>query len=389
MLNRRTFLQSSAAGLMASAMGTRMGFAKVPGNNRFVFVFLRGGLDGLHALAPFADPRYRQLRQTLALDASQVTSLDGYFGLHSAMAGLVPMFQAQELLFVPAASTRYRSRSHFDGQNLLENGSGRPYGAQDGWLNRAIMGLNDGDRRLGLALGPTVPLILQGAAEIQTYANSPLPEVDDDFLTRLSLMYRQDPLFAQALRDAQASPNPDMSDMREESPLARQEFAVSARVAADLLSQESGPRIAAMEMLGWDTHINQPGRLNRLLGDLAQGLIALRDGLGSAWGQTVVVVASEFGRTAAENSNRGTDHGTGGLAMLAGGAVAGGRIAGDWPGLSSRALFEGRDLAPLNDCESLFKSVLISHLGLDPGYVERNVFPDSRTSEPMQGLLRS
>ncbi|WP_323037144.1 DUF1501 domain-containing protein [Pararhodobacter sp.] len=387
MLHRRAFLQGACAGLLATSGATRMAFATTPGDKRFVFIFLRGGLDGLHALAPFGDPRYGQLRPRLALGASEVISLDGYFGLNEALAGLLPLYQAGELSFVPAASTRYRNRSHFDGQNVLENGSGRPFGARDGWLSRAIIGLNGGDRRLGLALGPTVPLILQGEAEIQTYANSPLPEVDDDFLARLGALYRTDALFARAFNDAQDVPDPEMTGMTNQ-PLANQDFAVSARVAAEFLTRPTGPRIAAMEMLGWDTHAGQRGRLNRLLGGLTQGILDLRSGLGRDWANTVVVVASEFGRTAGENGNQGTDHGTGGLAMIAGGAVTGGRIAGDWPGLSASALFEGRDVAARNDCESLFKAVLIDHLGLDAGYVEQVVFPDSLASEPMSGLIR-
>ena len=387
MLNRRAFLHATGAGLLSAASGTRMGFASTPGEKRFVFIFLRGGLDGLHALTPFADVRYAQLRPTLAIDPAEVVSLDGYFGLHPALAALGPLFHAGEVAFVPAASTRYRSRSHFDGQNMLENGSGRPFGARDGWLNRAILGLNDGDRRLGLALGPTVPLMMQGAADIQTYAQSPLPEVDEDFLARLGQVYSHDPMFAQALRDAQGTPDPQMVERRN-TPLANQDFAVSASIAAEFLARDTGPRVAAMEIQGWDTHSGQRWRLNGLLDGLAQGLIALRSGLGPAWRETVVMVASEFGRTAAENGSRGTDHGTGGLAILAGGAVNGGQIAGDWPGLSARSLFEGRDVAAVNDCESLFKAVLIGHLGLDAGYVEQVVFPNSRTSRPLDGLIR-
>lgn len=385
MLERRGFLRG--AGALAALLATRAAFATTPGDKRFVFIFLRGGLDGMHALAPVGDPRYRVLRPRLALAAGDVISLDGYFALHPALAPLAPLYQAGEVLVVPAAATRYRERSHFDGQNMLENGSGRPFGARDGWLNRAILGLNGGDLRLGLALGPTVPLILQGAASVQTYANSPLPEVSGDYLTRLGALYRGDPVFAQAFEAAQGSPDPNMSDPGN-GPLARQDFAVSARVAAELLALPDGPRIAAMEMQGWDTHTGQMWRLNQLLAQLVQGLVDLRAGLGPAWRDTVVMVASEFGRTAGENGSQGTDHGTGGLALLAGGAVAGGRIAGDWRGLSVSALFEGRDVAPLNACEGLFKAVLSAHLGLAESHVERLVFPDSAGIVPTEGVLR-
>ena len=246
MLNRRHFLQAAAA----TALATRGAFATVPGEKRFVFIFLRGGLDGLHALAPFADAAYRRLRPRLALGSDAVLSLDGYFGLPRALAPLIPLFQDGELLLIPAVATRYRSRSHFDGQNLLENGSARPFGARDGWLNRAILGLNHGDRRLGLSLGPTVPLILRGGAGIQTYVVSPLPEVDDDYLFRLAQVYRSDPLFAQAFAAARASAEPDVEGLGG-GPLARQDFSLSARVAADLLSRATGPRIGVLEMQGW------------------------------------------------------------------------------------------------------------------------------------------
>lgn len=383
MLNRRHFLQAAAA----TALATRGAFATVPGEKRFVFIFLRGGLDGLHALAPFADPAYRRLRPNLALGADAVHGLDGYFGLPRALAPLNRLFQGGELLLVPAVATRYRSRSHFDGQNLLENGSARPFGARDGWLNRAILGLNHGDRRLGLSLGPTVPLILRGAAGIQTYAVSPLPEVDDDYLFRLEQVYRSDPLFAQAFAAARASAEPDVEGLGG-APLARQDFSLSARVAADLLSRATGPRIGVLEMQGWDTHFAQPGRLDTLLAALAGGIVALREGLGPAWRETVVMVASEFGRMAAENGSRGTDHGTGGLALLAGGAVAGGRIVGAWPGLSRTALFEGRDVAPVNAMESLFKAVLRDHLGVSERALSDVVFPGGGAERAFDGLIR-
>ncbi|MEO6269298.1 MAG: DUF1501 domain-containing protein, partial [Lautropia sp.] len=308
---------------------------------------------------------------------------------HPALGPLLPLYSGNELLLIPAATTRYRNRSHFDGQNTLENGSGRSYGASDGWLNRALGGLIDGDRRLGLALGPAVPLILQGEARVQAWASTRLAQVDDDFLSRLGQTYAHDPLFARALQDARESLKPalDTSAMSGRSP-QNQDFLLSVKAAADLLSRPDGPRIAAMEVQGWDTHFGQQRRLGLLFADLAQGIVALKQGLASDWSRTVVVVVSEFGRTAAENGSRGTDHGIGGLAVLAGGAVAGGRIAGVWPGLAEKALYEGRDLRPVNAYEGIFKSLMTGHLGLRPGFVEDKVFPDSRDVPAMEGLLR-
>ena len=387
MLERRSFLTGAAT--LAALAAVRTAFAAAPTDRRFVLVLLRGGLDGLHALPPYGDRDYRRLRPTLALAPDLALDLDGHFGLHPALGDLMPLYRAGELLLVPAAATRYRDRSHFDGQNMLENGSGKPYGAQDGWLNRAILGLNGGDRRLGLALGPSVPLILQGKAHIRSWSDSGLPALDEDFLARITVAYRNDPLFAAALRDASGGVKPAvaMADMAGE-PGREQAYVKAARVAADLLAQPDGPRIAVLESQGWDTHFAQERRLKVLLGDLSRSLLELQRGLGGAWRETVVMVVSEFGRTAAENGSRGTDHGTGGLALLAGGAVAGGRIAGDWPGLSDQALYEGRDVLAANAYERLFKAALIGHLGLDPGFVEDRVFPASRTQLPMDGLFR-
>lgn len=389
-MDRRSFLIGSGASLMATLAASGVSFARAPTENRFVFVFLRGGLDGLHALAPYADADYRRLRPRLALERDALIDLDGYFGLHRSLGPLEPLWRRGELALVPAAATQYRDRSHFDGQNMLENGAGHPFGADDGWLNRAIAGLNGGDRRLGLSLGPNVPLILQGEADVQSWSHDSLPDASADFLRQVQAIYQQDRLFADAFHDAQGALDPDidMSGMRGGDIGNDVNFPIAAAAAADLLAQPEGPRIAAMDLSGWDTHLNQPFRLRRLLGFLAEGLLALRDGLGPDWARTVVLVGSEFGRTAQENGSQGTDHGTGGLAILAGGAVSGG-IHGRWPGLTPQSLFEGRDVQALNPYEGIFKSVLTAHLGLDAGYVEDRVFPNSRALSPMRGVLRA
>lgn len=394
MLDRRHFLLGSGAAAAVALGSARATFAGAPTDNRLVFIILRGGLDGLHALAPYADKNYRSLRPRLALASpgqeNGVLDVNGYFGMHPALRSLHTLYKANELVLVPASSTRYRMRSHFDGQNMLENGSGKPYGAGTGWLNRAISGLNAGDRKLGLALGPAVPLILQGDARVQTWANSQLPKVDEDFLTRMSRMYNSDPLFAVAIADAQASLKPNLKmDGMNARPGSAKEFALAAKAAANLLSRDNGPRIAVMELQGWDTHFRQEERLSALFAQLSQGVRALKDGLGAAWAKTAIVVVSEFGRTVAENGSSGTDHGTGGIAMVAGGAIAGGKIAGKWPGLSGKTLFEGRDVHAVNDYESIFKSALVSHMGLARGFVEDKIFPNSGDIKFMDGLFRN
>lgn len=393
MQSRRSFLKTGSATLLNALTMTGTAFAGAPTDKRLILIFLRGGMDGLHALPPYEDRDYKALRPHLAQKAQReggkTIDLDGYFGLHEGLTALHPMYQAGDLLFVPAAATQYRARSHFDGQNMLENGSGVPDGAKDGWLNRAILGLNEGDHRLGLALGPSVPLILTGAAEVHTWSKSPLPEVDADFLQTLSAMYQSDAQFLDALHDATGALDPNVPlDMFRGNPASARNFPLSARAAADLLSRADGPRIATMELQGWDTHFGQNGRLMSLFKQVSKGVLELRNGLGPLWPETVVMVVSEFGRTAAENASKGTDHGTGGLAMLAGGGIGGGRIMGNWPGLSPKALYQDRDLRAVNDYEGLFKAVLSQHMGLDLAYIEDRVFPNSRALAPMDGLLR-
>ena len=391
MLDRRSFLKLCCATGLAAA-SPRLALATVPTENRFVLMMLRGGLDGLHAVPPYADPDYSRLRPTLALAApgreNGALDLDGSFGLHPALAPVGRLYAEGQLLVIPAATTGYRARSHFDGQNMLENGSGVPFGAKDGWLNRAIASLNQDDRRLGLALGPAVPLLLQGEASVATWANSPLPKPNEDFLRRLARTYEGDPLFARALADARGSMAPPMGGASGRRGQRSREFETAAMAAASLLARTDGPRIAVMESQGWDTHFGQHWRLARLFAQLSAGLMAIKEGLGAHWRSTVVMVVSEFGRTAAENGSRGTDHGVGGLALLLGGAVKGGRVAGAWPGLTRTALYEGRDVRPTTHYESLFKAALIGHLGVSPAVVEDRVFPQSRALAPAEELLR-
>ena len=393
MTNRRQFLQATSVTVGASVWPVPMAFANAPTEKRLVFVFLRGGLDGMHLMPPWADADYRRLRPRLALPApgedNGVLDLDGYFGLHPALMSMHNLYRQKELVIVPASTTRYQQRSHFDAQNMLENGSGKPYGARDGWLNRAIQGVTVSASRAGLALGPSVPLILQGDNGVQTWSDSRLPKADDDFLMRMSKMYQGDPLFAQTLRDASQAMQPNMDGTGKRDRRRNNAFATAAKAAADLLSRDNGPRIAVMGLQGWDTHFAQQRRLTSQFKQLSQGVDNLKQGLGEAWKDTVVLVVSEFGRTAAENASGGTDHGTGGVAVLVGGAVNGGRIQGKWPGLSSAALHEGRDLRRVNYYESIFKTVLISHLGLSAGFVEDKVLPNSARIEPMPDLMRS
>ncbi|MEM1402672.1 MAG: DUF1501 domain-containing protein [Pseudomonadota bacterium] len=388
-MNRRDLLKWTLAGSALAVI--RLSFANSETDKRLVVILLRGGLDGLHAMPPYADRNYRRMRPNLAVAApgegTGTLDLDGYFGLHSGLASLYPLYSAEELLLIPAAATRYRARSHFDGQNMLENGTRAPYGATDGWMNRAIAGLTGDEARQALSIGPAIPLIMQGANRVQTWSSTALPGVDEDFLKRLTHVYDSDPQFAAALASAQNSPQPRVTTANRRNPFKGPDFEVATRAAADLLARPAGPRMALLEMQGWDTHFDQERRLRNSFQDLAAGIVALKAGLTGVWDQTAVVIVSEFGRTAAQNASRGTDHGTGGIAMLAGGAVRGGRVHGDWPGLSQRSLYEGRDVQAVNEYEAIFKTLLIGHLGQDQGFVEDVVFPESRRIKPMEGLM--
>ncbi len=386
MFDRRFFLKGSGAGMMTAIAAGRGATAAPRIESRLIIILLRGGLDGLHALPPYADSEYRRLRPTLALTmADKVVDLDGYFGMHPALKPLRPLYSEGELLFMPAAARHYRDQSHSEAQNMLENGSGKPYGARDGWLNRAILGLQPGQRKLALSLGPSIPLILQGEAPVQSWDESEPAALDEDFLFQIGQMYRSDPLFLDALQtgapDAAALIDPKTRPDTEN-------FTDAATVTAEQLSRNDGPRIAVMEMQGWDTHFDQARRLNLLLGQLAEGIITLKQGLGQRiWRRTAVVVVSEFGRTAEENDRQGTDHGSGGLAIMAGGAVRGGRIVGHWPGLNETSLLDERAARSQNAYESMFKAVLIDHLDLERHFVEDKVFPNSSGVLPHKGLL--
>ncbi|MCZ6453055.1 MAG: DUF1501 domain-containing protein [Alphaproteobacteria bacterium] len=396
MLTRRKVLQTAGtAALLGSVAPARVAFAAAPTENRLAIVILRGGLDGLHAVPPYGDPRYRSLRPSITVPSpgqqDGALDLNGTFGLHPALAPLQKLYEQKQLLIVQAATTGYAQRSHFDGQNVLENGTNIPYGAQDGWLNRALLRLNDGDRRLGLSVGHSVPLVMRGDARVQTWAPTNLPQADDDFLTRLAYVYEGDSMLSDALREARQSQDiaSGMMDRGVATRGPRGQYKILSEAAGRLLASPDGPRIAVFEAGGWDTHFGQIFRLRQQLGELAAGLMTFKENLGPAWDKTTVIVLSEFGRTAAENGSRGTDHGVGGIALLLGGAVAGGRFIGDWPGLSERALYEGRDVQPTTDYRVLLKAMLRDRMGLDEAFIEDTVFPASRAVPAANGLFRS
>ncbi len=398
-ITRRRMLRDGAAlaalavpGILASRVSMA---APAIGDSRFVLVLLRGALDGLAAAPPVGDPDYARLRGDLALDNLQASlRLDGTFALHPALTFLAEQWRERQFTLLHAVATPYRERSHFDAQDVLESGHARPHAAQSGWLNRALAGIAAGTARrkhTGVALGAGVPLVMRGSVEVASWSPSRLPQLEDDTLQRLADLYADDALLSRRLADANAAQAlaGDMEGMGE-ARRALQQLAPTAQTAAAFLRREDGPRVAVLETSGWDTHANQgsvQGALALRLASLDAGLRALREGLADAWRHTAVLVVTEFGRTAAVNGTRGTDHGTGAAAFLLGGAVRGGRVLADWPGLSAGALYEGRDLAPTTDLRSVMQSLLRDHLGVDARYLAREVFPDAARLGFVDGLV--
>ncbi|MGC2038937.1 DUF1501 domain-containing protein, partial [Paraburkholderia caledonica] len=322
------------------------------------------------------------LRGALAIDASSARRLDGTFALHPALVQIGAMYADRQALFVHAVASPYRDRSHFDGQNVLETGSASPYRVKDGWLNRLVAQLPSA-RENAIAFAPTVPMALRGNAEVTSYAPSALPQAPDDLLMRVSQLYDQDaqlrPLWESAMTARGLAGDAG----------ARQDPASLGKLAASFLSRDDGPRIAMIETGGWDTHSAQSTRLANQLKALDTMLAALRDNMGPAWSKTTVLVATEFGRTAAANGTGGTDHGTGSVAMVLGGAVAGGRVIADWPGLAPRDLYEARDLKPTTSLDSLIAGVASEGLGLDPQRTARALFGRTVATKPLTGIVRA
>ncbi len=392
-MDRRQLLKGLGAAGVVSWMPA---VAATPDDRRFVLVILRGALDGLALLPPVGDPDYATLRGELALARpgrpGGVLPVDDTFGLHPAMPELHAMFRSNDALFVHAVASPYRERSHFDGQDLLEKGTATLGAGREGWLNRALQPLSGTARgEIAIALSQNTPLVLRGTQSVTSWAPSRLPDVPDDTLARLQDLYSDDPFFATRLAQAVES-QAIAGNMSNDRARRNEQFASTMGSAARFLAADDGPRIAVIEAGGWDTHANQgaaDGQLANRLGGLDAGLAKLRSELGPAWDKTVVAVVTEFGRTARVNGTRGTDHGTGAAAVLAGGAVNGGRIIADWPGLSARELHEDRDLAPTTDIRSVFKGILEEHLELPQRFIENDVFPGSQQARSAVDLVVS
>lgn len=371
MISRRFFVASGVAGL---AMFPLSGLAwAAPGTDKkFIFVIQRGAADGLATLAPTGDPNFLRARGDEASDALTGTKLDGMFTLHAAMTETAKMFAAKQASFAHAIASAYRERSHFDAQNMLESGAGRPYGRDDGWLGR-LLSMLPKDEAKGMAIAPAVPLALRGPVQANSFAPSRLPDANADLMQRLTNLYAEDQQLAQLWSGAQAAEA--MAGMPADQ--SSKGGAALGQMAAGLMAGPNGARILMLETNGWDTHFQQKGRLAGGLKQLDALIASLRDGLDAEWNNTMVMVATEFGRTVAFNGTGGTDHGTGGAAMLFGGnLVGGGKIVSDWPGLASVSLYEGRDLKPTLRFEPFASNAVAGHFGLDPQKARKTLFPD-------------
>jgi uncharacterized protein (DUF1501 family) len=394
------------------ASGTLFAWAHLPKlayaegrDPRFLTIILRGALDGLATVAPVGDPDWQALRGNNALTLNgkaPALKLDDFFALNPAMPNLHGMFQAEEAIIVHASATPYRERSHFDGQDLLESGLPKPGASESGWLNRALAGLAPGGRvdprgSKVFAVGPVTPLVVRGPAPVLSWSPQRLMPASEDTIHRLLDLYgHADSKLASVLED-----NANLSAIEQPDTMAqkpgvanpgqvRAYFSGAAGSAAKFLAQPDGPRLGALALDGWDTHFNEgiaQGRLSQLLGALDGALAAIKSNMGTAWRETVVALATEFGRTARINGTAGTDHGTATVALLVGGALKGGRVIADWPGLKAANLYQGRDLKPTTDLRAVLKGVLKDHLRADERALAQSVFPGSDGVKPMAGLL--
>jgi uncharacterized protein (DUF1501 family) len=376
-----------------SSLWGRLAFGAADTDRRFIVVILRGALDGLSAVMPYGDRDFQELRGGLTLpppgQPEGLLDLGGFHGLHPSLPSLHRMYKGGEVAILHAVAGPYRERSHFKAQDMLE--SGADHRLADGWLNRAVAAVPraaaPASGRAPIAISVTVPLILRGKVQVENWAPSNLTAPQVDLYTTIAALNAADPVTGPALRmgmEARGFSKEVLAGAKGHG----SDFASLAQSAGKFLAAADGPRVAAMEIGGWDTHAAQVSRLNATLLRLDEGLLALRTALGPVWKNTAVLVLTEFGRTARINGTGGTDHGTGSVAFVLGGAVKGGRIIADWPGLAQGKLFENRDLMPTLDLRAITKALVADHLGVGPAALG-TVFPGSDGVAPIRGLLRA
>jgi uncharacterized protein (DUF1501 family) len=348
------------------------------GDNRLVVIILRGAMDGLDVVRPLGDAAFAGYRPTLS--QAESLELDGFFGLHTSLSDLHPLWQAGELAFVHATSTPYRNkRSHFDGQDLLEAGTGPDLPIEqvrDGWMNRILQSMPGLRAETAFAVGRQEMRLMRGPAPVLEWAPDTAVDLSPQAQLLLEQVYHDDPLFLSAASEAMMLSGDGMAD-GDMAPQNRRKMQESDKVADYAAERLRGAtRIAAFSLSGWDTHKGQGKTLARALQRLQATILRLRSGLGpEIWGKTTVLAMTEFGRTVAENGTAGTDHGTAGAMLVAGGAIKGGKIYGQWPGLAEAQLFERRDLMPTSDVRAWAAHAMRGLYGFDRGLLQDKVFP--------------
>ncbi|MGV2986230.1 DUF1501 domain-containing protein [Vibrio sp. E150_011] len=378
MTSRRHFLKGIGATSLVSFL-PNLSFASTQSPNVLVWITLRGAMDGLNVVVPTFDSDYSRFRPNLALKPDELNALEKGYALHPALKNVYEWYQNDEAMFVQACATGYRNRSHFDGQKILENGSDDPFDPE-GWLNRFLTGEKT---NLAIAIDSGLPLIAQGETKVSSWYPHKLKSKEEQAVILAELFQSDEALenhFTEAMK---------LENMAGKGSQSKQ-FTNLMKQAGRFINSPQGPNIAILELGGWDTHSAQgttKGRLARQLNILDQGLAALKMELGERWQSTVVIGASEFGRTVRENGTKGTDHGTANAMLLAGGALSKAQVVADWPGLAEEKQYEGRDLMPTTDVRSVIKGVLAEHYNADNTTLER-VFPNSDAVSPLTGLIQ-
>jgi uncharacterized protein (DUF1501 family) len=391
MLTRRAALLGLATAVTIGRASLALGTAAT--ERRLVVVLLRGALDGMAAVIPYGDPALAGLRADLLPPPIGVPDgmleLGGFYGLHPALAGLHQLYAQGEALALHAVASDDRSRSHFLAQDTLELGVAS-HALTSGWLNRAAgLVASHASAEPALAVGGVTPLLLRGPTPVGNWMPASIQAPPADFYAQLMALHARDSLTGPAMAVALKERGFTEAALAGMAPAPnRNGFAALSTAAGKLLAAADGPRFAALELEGWDTHARQQPVLAAALQVLDHGLLALRDGLGEAWARTAVLVVTEFGRTAHSNGSFGTDHGTASVAFVLGGGVAGGQVRADWPGLGPGQLFEHRDLQPTTDLRAIAKGLLAEHVGLPPAALDQ-VFPGSAGIAPLRGLLRA
>ena len=384
-MDRRTFIRGMCAGGVATFTSPTLSLATVPGSGKLVFVLLRGGLDGLSAVVPYGDRDYQDMRGAMAFKKADLEVLNDHFGLAPGLHPLKQLWDQGELAVAHAMAIPYRTRSHFDGQAILETGLDAPRGSSDGWLNRLLQVMEG--KRSGIAVAAGLPLSLSGAHPVKTWSPANLGVVDDGYVDRLHVLYRHDPRLLDRFEAALQMPEVGMMGTSRSG--GRQQIESILGVTARFLREPDGPNLAAVEFSGWDTHANQGqqgGQLDRLLGQLARGILTFKSQVGSTWDQTTIVVMTEFGRTARPNGTGGTDHGTAGAGFIIGPNLSRSRVLSDWPGLANKALYENRDLRPTLDTRTVLKAAVAGCFDLNRNQLNR-IFPGADHLKGLRDLM--